>query len=193
MKTSKLYNWVDIQKDYDSGFSQRDITKKYGVSSRLISIAVKNGDFKSRSRSDAAKLDAVKNPKNHSEEFKIKQRNRIISRYEAGWMPKAGRCKKYKYISHIAGEVYLDGTWELAVANWLDKKEYNWKRNTTRFQYTNLKGTISYYVPDFWVEELNGYLEVKGYETNLDRCKWSQFPKPLTVWKKSDLKAMKLI
>jgi hypothetical protein len=193
MKTSKLYNWSVIQKDYDSGMSQRDILRKYGMSSRIIYIATQNGDFKSRTRSDAAKLDAVKNPKTHSEEFKIKQRNRIIARYEAGWMPKAGRCKKYKYISSIAGEVYLDGTWELAVAKWLDKKKYNWKRNTKRFQYINLKGAISHYVPDFWVEELNGYLEVKGYETQLDRCKWSQFSETLTVWKKSDLKKMKLI
>ena len=193
MKTSKLYDWSSIQKDYDSGLSQRDIIKKYGMSSRIIFIAVQNGDFKSKSRSDAAKLDAIKNPKTHSEEFKIKQRNRIIARYEAGWSPKAGRCKKYKHISLIAGEVYLDGTWELAVAVWLDTKKYNWKRNTKRFQYINLKGTISHYVPDFWVEELNGYLEIKGYETELDRCKWSQFPETLTVWKKSELKKMKLI
>ena len=79
------------------------------------------------------------------------------------------------------------------MAEWLDEKKYNWKRNTKRFQYINLKGTISHYVPDFWVEELNGYLEIKGYETQLDRCKWSQFSESLTVWKKSDLKKMKLI
>jgi hypothetical protein len=193
MKTSKLYNWSTIQQDYDSGLSQREIIKKYGMSSRIIFIAVKNGDFKSRSRSDAAKLDAVKNPKTHSEEFKIKQRVRIINRYESGWMPKAGRCKKYKYVSEIAGEVYLDGTWELAVAKWLDENQYNWKRNTKRFQYINLKGTISHYVPDFWVEEFNSYIEVKGYETKLDRCKWSQFSLPLIIWKKTELKKMKLI
>jgi hypothetical protein len=193
MKTSKLYNWVDIQKDYDSGLSQRDIIKKYGMSSRIIFIAVQNGDFKSKSRSAAAKLDAIKNPKTHSEEFKIKQRNRIIARYEAGWSPKAGRCRKYKHVSPIAGEVSLDGTWELAVAVWLDSKRYRWRRNTKRFQYINLKGTISHYTPDFWVAELNGYLEVKGYETELDRCKWAQFTEPLTVWKKKELTEMKLI
>lgn len=193
MKPSKLYNWSEIQKEYDTGMSQRDIIKKYRMSSRTITVAVRNGNLNSRSRRDAAILDSVKNPRTHSEEFKIKQRDRIIARYEAGWMPKAGRCKKYKHVSPIAGEVYLDGTWELTVAKWLDEKEYNWKRNTKRFQYTNLKGIISHYVPDFWVEELKSYVEVKGYETALDRCKWSQFQNPLVVWKRKELTEMKLI
>jgi hypothetical protein len=85
------------------------------------------------------------------------------------------------------------GNWELAVAKWLDTQKYNWKRNTKRFQYTNLKNVISHYTPDFWVEELNGYLEVKGYETELDRCKWKQFTENLTVWKKKDLQNLNLV
>lgn len=112
------------------------------------------------------------------------QRARIISRYEQGWLPKAGRCKKIRYISPVAGEVLLDGTWELAVAQYMDRNGWHWIRNTKRFPYINLKGTVSHYTPDFHVEELNGYLEVKGYETDLDRCKWSQFKESLTVWKK---------
>lgn len=117
-----------------------------------------------------------------------KARQNILKRYESGWLPKAGRCKKYLYESPIAGKVYLDGTWELTVAKWLDHKQFNWKRNTKRFPYTNLKGKVSYYTPDFWIEELKGYLEVKGYETDLDRCKWKQFPEMLTIWKKEEIK-----
>ena len=51
-----------------------------------------------------------------------------------------------------------------------------------------LAGKVSYYTPDFWIEELKGYLEVKGYETDLDRCKWKQFPEMLTIWKKEEIK-----
>ena len=187
------YDWLLIQEDYKKGLSLRDLSKKYGMSSRTLTIAVRNGMLLTRTKSQAAVLDAVKNPKTHTDEFKEKQRQRILLRYEAGWMPKAGRCKKFKYISPIAGEVYLDGTWELAVANWLDKNKYNWARNKKRFKYINLRGTVSHYVPDFWVEELGGYLEVKGYETELDRCKWSQFSDPLTIWKRKELKNLGMV
>ena len=190
----KKYDWNFIQSEYNNGMSHSQLRNEYGVSSRAIFLAKARGEFISRNKSDAGNLhNLTKEPIKHTEEFKLKQRDRIIARYEAGWMPKAGRCKKYKYDSPTAGEVYLDGTWELAVAEWLDKKQYNWKRNTKRFQYTNLKGTISHYVPDFWVEELNSYVEVKGYETELDRCKWSQFKDPLVVWKRKELTAMKLL
>lgn len=114
-------------------------------------------------------------------------RERIISRYNNGWLPKAGRCKKYNYYSPVAGDVSLDGTWELAVAMWLDINGYNWIRNKNRFEYVNLKGITSYYTPDFYVTELHSYIEVKGYETELDRCKWSQFPEKLLVWKQKEL------
>ena len=51
---------------------------------------------------------------------------------------------------------------------------------------------LSHYTPDFWLEEHNVYLEVKGYETDLDRCKWSQFTAPLIVWKKAEINKIRL-
>ena len=121
------------------------------------------------------------------EEFREKHRDIILKRYETGWMPKAGRCKKIRYVSPIAGEVLLDGSWELNAAIYMDKQRWNWRRNTERFPYINLKGTLSHYTPYFYVEELGGYLEVKGYETELDRCKWKQFKNKLTVWGKDSI------
>ena len=182
------YNWNIIQAEYNSGLSLRDLIKKYGMSSKTLTVAVRKGNLSTRSKSDAAKLDAIKNPLVHTKEFKEQQRVNIIKRYETGWMPKSGRCKKFRYVSPIAGTVLLDGTWELGVAIWLDNQEFKWKRNTKRFQYINLKGQLSHYTPDFFVEELGGYLEIKGYETALDRCKWSQFTDPLVIWKKKELK-----
>lgn len=108
-------------------------------------------------------------------------------RHANGWDNKAGRCKKYIHESPIAGTVSLDGTWELKVAQWLDANNYNWRRNTERFPYINPEGKPATYTPDFWVQEMNGFLEVKGYETELDRCKWQQFPEKLTVWKKDQI------
>lgn len=190
-------NWSLLQEDYNTGLSQGDLIARYNITAATIQKAVKQSLLVMRSRS-AAVVNSKKQGKGQlSEESRTKlaveARIRILERYEAGWMPKAGRCKKYKYTSLSAGEVYLDGTWELAVAKWLDEKEYSWKRNTRRFQYTNLKGSISHYVPDFWVDNLHSYIEIKGYETELDRCKWSQFTEPLIVWKKKELTEMNIL
>jgi len=124
-------------------------------------------------------------------EIASNQRDRILRRYEAGWLPKAGRCRKIHYTSRIAGDVVVDGSWELEVVKYFDRMGWRWRRNTTRFPYVNLEGETSHYTPDFYVEELGGYLEIKGYETALDRCKWAQFSHKLTVWRKQHILAIK--
>ena len=115
----------------------------------------------------------------------------LAKRYADGWQPKAGRCKKIDYFSRIAGQVKLDGTWELIVAQWFDKCNINWQRNQTRFEYINLNGKTSHYTPDFYLIDTDCYLEVKGYETDLDRCKWSQFEHKLKVWKSDDISSIR--
>ena len=114
------------------------------------------------------------------EKFRESHRKSIEARYENGWMPKAGRCKKYKYYSPIAGQVSLDGTWELNVAQEMDQLNMNWTRNQKRFSYF-FEGKSRHYTPDFYLPDLDLYLEVKGYETAKDRSKWEQFLKPLKV------------
>ncbi len=115
------------------------------------------------------------------------RRAEMHKRYASGWQPTCGRCKKLDYDSLVAGKVKVDGTWELKVAKFLDKIGSNWIRNTKRFKYVNLKGKISTYCPDFYLIDLDTYIEVKGYETDLDRCKWSQFKEKLVVLKKKEI------
>lgn len=195
----QVINWNLLQEAYDAGLSYRELCKKFNVPDGQVYAASKRGDLILRDKRSAKLLaDANgKGYKNWSEESKKSQKDKVrsiaISRHSNGWDNKAGRCKKYKYSSYIAGDVTVDGTWELAVAQWLDLKKYNWKRNKNRFSYKHLNGHTANYTPDFWVEELGGYLEVKGYETKLDRCKWSQFTENLVVWKKKDLKALGLL
>ena len=122
-----------------------------------------------------------------------KIRNAINKRYENGWEVKCGRCKKINYHSEIAGDIKLDGSWELLVAKYLDKQKLNWIRNKKRFQYINLQNKKSTYCPDFYINDWNTYLEIKGYETKLDKCKWSQFNENLLIWRKKDLKEKQII
>lgn len=151
-----------------------------------------HGEEKAKLLKEKSRRYAIKHiaGKKHSEKTKQKLSKITFNRHANGWDNKAGRCKKYKYYSPIAGHVSLDGTWELKVAKWLDKQGYTWTRNTIFFQYKNLEGKLATYTPDFYVHEFNSYLEVKGYETELDRCKWSQFPGNLIIWKKAEIEAL---
>jgi hypothetical protein len=126
--------------------------------------------------------------KKHNEESRQRISETMKRRYADGTRDVyCGRAKKYHYTSHIAGDVVLDGTWEVTVAKWFDAQQVIWKRNRTRFPYVHLNGKISTYLPDFVLEETNTYIEVKGYETKLDQCKWSQFPHKLTVLRRADI------
>lgn len=117
----------------------------------------------------------------HSEEWKKEQSLRMNKLYESGWEPVCGRCKKYDYSSPIAGDVKLDGRWEVKVAEFFDKSGLNWERNRKRFKYIKPNGKESTYQPDFFIKDWNCYIEVKGYETELDRAKWSQFKDNLKI------------
>ena len=135
------------------------------------------------------------NPKNPEDMEKKRERARknILNRYANGLEVKCGRAKKIDYESPIAGEIKVDGNWELKVAQYLDSLEVIWRRNKKRFNYININNKNSTYCPDFFVEDWNTYIEVKGYETDLDRCKWSQFNEPLQIWKKEKLKELKIL
>lgn len=110
----------------------------------------------------------------------------IKKRYEDGWLPKSGRTKKMKYQSKYEGEVLLDGSWELLVAKYFDENKIEWRRNKKRFQYYD-NNKKRFYTPDFYLIKSDTYIEVKGYETDLDRLKWSQFPNKIEIWNKETL------
>lgn len=123
-----------------------------------------------------------------TQEYSNKRSIEMKSRYANGWESTAGRCKKYDYESLIAGKVKLDGKWEVIVAKHLDLLGVTWKRNKERFPYLDPQGKLRTYQPDFYVKEWNKYIEVKGYETELDKYKWKQFPFILEVWKREKIK-----
>ena len=131
--------------------------------------------------------------KNESAESDRREKIRvnINERYANGWQVKCGRCEKIEYESRVAGKIKLDGSWELAVAKYLDSIHVTWSRNTKRFEYFNsLKNKKSTYCPDFYISDWNVFIEVKGYTTDLDKIKWNQFPHTLQVWDKKKIKSL---
>ena len=113
----------------------------------------------------------------------------MTDRYANGWEPTCGRSKKYKWESPVAGQISVDGTWELIVCKYLDNLGVQWERNRKRFPYVK-DGKIRTYQPDFYVSDWDTFIEVKGYQTDLDECKWSQFPATLVVWKREKIKEL---
>lgn len=123
-----------------------------------------------------------------------KMREKILERYKNGWEPVCGRCKKLDYYSPVAGNIKVDGSWELKVAKYLDTLGIKWKRNKKRFNYFNyISNRDSTYCPDFYIDEWNCYIEVKGYKTELDECKWKQFKDKIEVWDKQKLKSLHIL
>ena len=124
-------------------------------------------------------------PKLHTQETKDKIAANINARYASGWETVCGRAKKYDYLSPIAGQIKVDGTWELTIAQILDKIGIQWQRNKKRFDYIHLNGNEATYLPDFYIPSIDTFLEIKGYQTSLDERKWEQFKPKLFVIKKA--------
>lgn len=92
-----------------------------------------------------------------------------------------GRTKQY-----IIDGVKLTGMWEVDFYLWAKAQGYNPTRPTESFPY-EWNGKRKYF-PDFYIEQLDLYVEVKGYETDRDKSKWLQFTKNLRIIKKDDIK-----
>ncbi len=67
--------------------------------------------------------------------------------------------KKYKY-----NEVWMDSNWEIKLAKWLDKNQIKWirDRKICQFLWTDNLGIKRRYYPDFYLPQLNVYLDPKN-------------------------------
>ncbi len=94
-----------------------------------------------------------------------------------------GRVKNILY-----NGIKLKGSWEVMVAEWLDSNNIKWEHETKHFEY-EWNGKRKYY-PDFYLPELDIFLEVKGYKTERDLAKWKVVPN-LKIVSLSEIKDIK--
>jgi len=60
----------------------------------------------------------------------------------------------------------MDSSWEVACATRLDELDINWERDPTmKLPYTDKKKRKRNYIPDFYLPDIDLYIEVKGYWT----------------------------
>ena len=97
-----------------------------------------------------------------SEEF-LKRQSEKMSLHNPG-----GKCKWY-----TVDGVKVQGTWERDIAKTFTRKNIKWIKPSTSshsFKY-NMDDKIKTYTPDFYLEELELYIEVKGYWWGRDKEK----------------------
>lgn len=96
-----------------------------------------------------------------------------------------GRVKKVKY-----KDILLDSQWEVDFAIWLDKNGIIWERPNTGFEY-DYKDKKHIYYPDFYLPQLDIYVEVKGYKRERDEYKWKSLTNLLII-KHKEIKDIRL-
>jgi len=93
-------------------------------------------------------------------------------------------CGRTKIIEYRGFK--LNGSWEFEVAKWLDDNNIEWTNKIKKgFEYF-WDGGFHLYFPDFYLPEYNMFIEVKGYERERDRCKWSVVDN-LIILKKNEI------
>ena len=89
----------------------------------------------------------------------------------------------------IVDGIKFQGQWEVDFYKWAKTNGLDPKRPKESFEY-QWNGTRRYF-PDFYIPSKDLYVEVKGYETERDRAKWSQFPKKLYIIKAQQIKEIR--
>lgn len=155
-KLVKDYDWKTIQTYYDLGHSWRDLIKEFNLTSKSLSKAVKNGWFITRTAGQSMKITLKMKPRKHSE-----QRKQLMADYarkrELGGSRNSNRFLYTTVDGHI---VRLDSSYEVIVAEELDKNQIVWSR-PGKFPWIDDEGIIHKYTPDFYLPQYDVYLDPK--------------------------------
>jgi hypothetical protein len=155
----KIIDWTLIQAAIDSGMSYREVDKKYSVTQRSIANAKKRGIINTRNRSEATKLAFKKfGPKKLSPEARENLSKRMSENNPGG------RSKWYE----VEG-IKVQGKWEKAFIEFCIQKNIKCNRGK-RIAYL-MEGKVRSYTPDFYLPDLNLYVEIKGRWWGNDRQK----------------------
>jgi hypothetical protein len=95
--------------------------------------------------------------------------NKIVSEYtKKAWSEgkfdgvKVGRSKWYHY-EHSNGKIYkVQGKYEYHFIEWLDKNKMEFECHPKKLKYIDAKGEWHSYLPDFFVNEWDCYVEIKN-------------------------------
>lgn len=139
-----------IQEDYDSGLSWRKINQKYKISWATIQKYRNLGILKSRTMSEAIKLDNKLNPKTHTEETKNK-----ISKSRKKYLKDNPDKVPYLLNHYSKKQPYSEKYFLEVIENECIDLKYHLQ--------------VGLYQLDFYNEEIKFYLEIDGEQHYTDQ------------------------
>ena len=101
-------------------------------------------------------------------------------------------CGKYSKKGRYKG-TRCDSTYELIYLVYCELNNIAVKRNNKYFYYVNIDGNVRKYYPDFYLPDLDTYVELKGYKDNnvdLKLAAMKQQAKRVSILYKNDLKVL---
>lgn len=141
--------WPQIQNDYDNGLDMRECSEKYGIHAAMFSAAKKEGLFKPRPQ-----YSSVRQGKRPS--MSDAQREKL----SVAMSERIKRNVRYSQQVEYNG-IVLDSSWELKLAKSLDENNVEWIRPNA-LKWTDDQGKTRRYLPDFYLPDLEVYLEPKN-------------------------------
>lgn len=173
------YNWPNIQYYYDSGYTFMDVCNEFKFSTSFLSQAIRKKLFRTRKRTDTARQRGKYKNYKHTPESRAKISKKISEMILSGEL-KTGLYKRCNHISWLGNIEPLHSSWEKKVADFLDIHKITWTKSRFKFPYIH-NGKNHFYLPDFYLKDLNVYIEVKGQVWPKDFSKWSQFTETLLI------------
>lgn len=86
---------------------------------------------------------------------------KCASANNGGLRPNCGKKGSWYFCKWSNKDVYLDSTWEVEYANWLDKHNIEWNR-PSYFLWRDDTGKLRKYYPDFYLVTENRYIDIKN-------------------------------
>jgi hypothetical protein len=156
-------NFIEYHKKLKEGLVKKEATNQYTKAKLLGEKYVISDEMRK-------KLSEANYGRKHSNQTKQKlsqARSSILEEVGGGGFT---HIKYYDAVNTLNESYKVRGTWELKVANWLTENNILWKRKLY-LTYTTIDNIKRTYTPDFYLPDLNIYLEVKGYFSDRDKDK----------------------
>jgi hypothetical protein len=157
-------NFIEYNKKVKEGSIKKEFTNQFTKAKKEGRVVIVSSETREKiSKELKGRIWSSEQKRKHSERMKKVVKDNPLS-YSAKNI--SGRVKNLVYKDKI-----VKGSWELLVAKKLDSENIKWDNEIDGIEYF-WNGSKHLYFPDFYLEEFDIYLEVKGYQRDRDLAKW---------------------